>query len=206
MYNTTYNTRPCVQLYNCACCRLQLVATSCRLHTAQPALNCQSAVGTILHHRPSWVRRRTQCGTNFTNLMSRTGPKQRRQFAETAHRSSERQLLVSEAISCLKRASSIGQLNLGFIAPPRKKTKRCTHQQWIQLTFVHCIKQKYYTRIIRIIQPTFQKFIKHSSIPECEVLHCARVFMNLNIQRSQFTREGEFLLLMTKWTSKPSHS
>jgi hypothetical protein len=37
-------------------------------------------------------------------------------------------------------------------------------------------------------------------------LHCARVFMNLNIQRSQFTREGEFLLLMTKWTSKPSHS
>ncbi len=92
MYNTTYNTRPCVQLHNCACCRLQLVVANCRLRTAQPALNCQSAVGTILHHRPlhhcpSWVRKRTQCGTSFTNLMSRTGPKRRKQFAEIAQRS-----------------------------------------------------------------------------------------------------------------------
>ncbi len=58
MYNITYNTQPCVQLYNCACCRLQLVAASCRLRiaeptlncrlrTAQPALNCQCAIDTI---------------------------------------------------------------------------------------------------------------------------------------------------------------
>lgn len=39
-----------------------------------------------------------------------------------------------------------------------------------------------------------------------EVLHCARVFMNFNIGRSQFTRRGGFLVVMPKWTSKPSHS
>jgi hypothetical protein len=184
MYNTTYNTRPCVQLYNCACCRLQLVAASCRLRTAQPALNCQSTVGTILHHRPlhhrpSWVRRRTQCGTSFTNLMSRTGPKRRRQFAAVVGAAAAR--LRSHISACSKRASSIGQLNLGFTAPPRKKTKTATSSSGDPSTAKAAevrdappavntahICSLYQTiriiRIIRIIQPTFQKFIKHSSM------------------------------------------
>ncbi len=130
LYNTTYNTRPCVQLYNCACCRLQLVAISCRLRSAQPALNCQSAVGTILLPAPSSIMgpKKDAVWDEFHEPYVPDGSKVVkvvcRNCSEVVGATAAR--LRSHISACSKRARSIGQLNLGFTTPPRKKTKTAT--------------------------------------------------------------------------------
>ncbi len=137
MYNTTYNTRPCVQLYHCACCRLQLVVVSCRLCSAQPALNCQSAIGTILLPAPASIApssiapssimgpKKDAVWDEFHQPYIPDGSKAAkvvcRNCLEVVGAAAAR--LRSHISACSKRARSIGQLNLGFTTPPRKKTK-----------------------------------------------------------------------------------
>jgi hypothetical protein len=123
-----YNTRPCVQLYNCAGCRLQLVTVSCRLRSVQPALNCQSAIGTILLPAPSSIMgpKKDAVWDEFHEPYVPDGSKATKVVCKNCSEVVEAATthLRSHISACSKHARSIGQLNMGFTAPPRRRPKR----------------------------------------------------------------------------------
>ncbi len=121
--------------YNCTCCRLQLVAVTCRLRSAQPALNCQSAVSTILLPAPSSIAPSSIMGPKkdavwdeFHEPYVPDGSKAAKVVCRNCSKVAGAAVarLRSHISACSKHARSIGQLKLGFTAPPRKKTKTAT--------------------------------------------------------------------------------